>query len=83
MDAGADQAFRSAASDYILTGPILPETERVVLMLIAGAPSMTTSCMIAGQYGLDEDYASTAVFVTTICCMVTIPLLFLTSALFR
>ena len=68
---------------YILTGPILPETERVVLMLIAGAPSMTTSCMIAGQYGLDEDYASTAVFVTTICCMVTIPLLFLTSALFR
>lgn len=52
-------------------------------MLIAGAPSMTTSCMIAGQYGLDEDYASTAVFVTTICCMVTIPLLFLTSALFR
>ena len=68
---------------YILTGSILPETERVVLMLIAGAPSMTTSCMIAGQYGLDEDYASTAVFVTTICCMVTIPLLFLTSALFR
>ena len=44
---------------------------------------MTTSCMIANQYGLDEDYASTAVFVTTICCMVTIPLLFLASALFQ
>ena len=46
-------------------------------MLIAGAPSMTTSCMIANQYGLDEEYASTAVFVTTLCCMVTIPILFL------
>lgn len=64
---------------YTLTGPLLSETERIVLMLIAGAPSMTTSCMIAGEYGLDEDYASTAVFVTTISCMVTIPLLFLST----
>lgn len=62
---------------YALTGPFLPETERIVLMLIAGAPSMTTSCMLANQYGLDEEYASTAVFVTTLCCMVTIPILFL------
>ncbi len=68
---------------YAVTGSFLTETERVVVMLIAGAPSMTTSCMIANEYSLDEDYASTAVFVTTICCMVTIPLLFLTSALFR
>ena len=67
---------------YLLTASILPETERIVLMLIMGAPSMTTSCMIASQYGLDEDYASTAVFATTICCMVTIPLLFLTSSMF-
>lgn len=62
---------------YLLALHFLGQTEATVLMLIAGAPSMTTSCMIANQYGLDEDYASTAVFVTTLSCMITIPLLFL------
>lgn len=61
---------------YSVFSRILPEAEAVVLMLIAAAPCMTTSCMIANQYSLDEDYAASAVFVTTLSCMVTIPLLF-------
>lgn len=62
---------------YLLASRFLPETESIILMLIAGAPSMTTSCMIADQYHLDQDYAATAVFVTTLSCLVTIPVLFL------
>ncbi len=61
---------------YLVCSRFLPDAEAVVLMLTAGAPCMTTSCMIANQYGLDEDYAASAVFVTTLCCLVTIPLLF-------
>ncbi len=37
---------------------------------------MTTSSMIAEQYHLDEEYASTAVVTTTLFCMLIIPLLF-------
>lgn len=62
---------------YIVASRFLPNAEAVVLMLTAGAPCMTTSCMIANQYGLDEDYAASTVFVTTICCLITIPLLFI------
>lgn len=62
---------------YMVASHFIPETESIILMLIAGAPSMTTSCLIADQYCLDQDYAATAVFATTICCLLTIPLLFL------
>lgn len=62
---------------YAVFSRLLPETEAIVLMLVAAAPSMTTSTMIANQYGLDEDYAAACVFLTTISCMVTIPLLFM------
>lgn len=33
--------------------------------------------MIAGQYHLDEEYASAAVVATTLLCIVIIPVLFL------
>lgn len=62
---------------YFIASSFVPQEEALILMMIAGAPSMTTSAMIARQYGLDEDYASAAVAVTTVLCMVTIPLLFL------
>lgn len=71
------------AAVFLISSYFLPVTESLILMLIAGAPSMTTSSMIAKQYGLDEGYASTAVFVTTISCMVTIPLVFLITAWIR
>lgn len=66
---------------YAAASRFLPETEAVILLLILGAPSMTTSVMIADQYQLDTDYAATAVFVTTLGCMVTLPLLFLAVSL--
>lgn len=62
---------------FLVSAAFLPQQEALILMMIAGAPSMTTSVMIAQQYGLDEDYASAVVAVTTICAMVTIPMLFL------
>lgn len=55
----------------------LPRTECLILMLICAAPSMTTSCMIAGEYHLDEEYASAVVVATTLFCMLLIPVLFL------
>ncbi len=61
---------------YLLSGFWLTQSERLILVLIAGAPSMTTSVMICRQYGLEEDYASAAVFLTTLACMATIPALF-------
>ena len=66
---------------YVAASRFLPEMEAVILMLVMGAPSMTTSVMIADQYNLDSDYAATAVFVTTLGCLVTIPLLFLAVSL--
>lgn len=60
---------------WFLSSAMLTITERLTLLLMLGAPVMSTSSMIANQYKLDEDYASTAVFLTTICSLVTIPLL--------
>ncbi|MDO5545926.1 MAG: AEC family transporter [Eubacteriales bacterium] len=66
---------------YLAASRFLPETESVILMLITGAPSMTTSVMIADQHGLDVDYAATAVFATTLGCLISVPLLFAVVAL--
>lgn len=62
---------------YWVSSFFLPETESVILMLILGAPTMSTSVMIAEEHGLSADYAATAVFLTTLSCLITIPLLFL------
>ena len=62
---------------YYVAGFFLPRTEQIILMLIAGAPSMTTSVIIAKQYDLDTEYAAEAVSITTMSCLVTVPLLFL------
>lgn len=62
---------------YALASQFLPQTESIILLLIAGAPSMTTSVIIAKQYDLDTEYAAEAVSITTMSCLVTVPLLFL------
>ena len=61
---------------YLIASRFMPQTESIILMIITGAPTMTTSTMIAQQYGMDGDYCATAVFITTICCLFTIPILF-------
>ena len=66
------------------TGDVLPILKKLAnpimgalaLMFISGAPAMTTSCTIAGQYDLDEEFAAAMVLVSTLGCMITIPLLF-------
>ena len=65
---------------YVIASRFLPQMESLLLMLITGAPTMTSSSMLARQYKLNEDYASAAVVVTTLLCMVTLPLLFLNTA---
>ncbi len=62
---------------YAMASQFLPQTESIILMLIAGAPSMTTTAIIAKQYDLDQEYAAEAVSITTMSCLVTVPLLFL------
>lgn len=64
---------------FFVSSRFLPRMESLLLMLISGAPAMTTSCMIAQQYHLEEEYASSAVVVMTLLCMITLPLLFLTA----
>ena len=61
---------------HLLSKPFLPEAERVCIVLITAAPSLSAASMIARQYHLDENYASSAVFITTLASGVTIPLIF-------
>ncbi len=61
---------------YVLSSRFLPEMESMILMLIAGAPTMTTTTIVARQYQLDTDYAAEAVAITTACSLVTLPVLF-------
>lgn len=61
---------------YLISRRFVPEYLSIFLMLVAGAPVMSTSCTICCQYALDEEYAAAAVFVTTLGCMASIPLLF-------
>jgi len=37
-------------------------------------PSMVVVCMLASQNGSDADYATAGLIVTTLCSMVTMPL---------
>lgn len=67
---------------YAIASHFLPQTESIILMLIAGAPSMTTSVIIAKQYDLDTEYAAEAVSITTMSCLLTVPLLFLLISFF-
>lgn len=73
IEQGIDAA---ALAVYLISRRFVPEYLSIFLMLVAGAPVMSTSCTICRQYALDEEYAAAAVFVTTLGCMASIPLLF-------
>lgn len=62
---------------YLAARNFLPEAESIVLMLTAASPSMTIAVMVSREYGLDADYATEIVSVSTLACAVTIPILFL------
>lgn len=50
------------------------EEIRMAMALIAGMPTMTAVVMMANASGLDGDYALGGVFVTTVCGIVTLPI---------
>lgn len=61
---------------HLISKPFLPEVERMCIVLVTAAPSLSAASMIAKQHRLDSDFAASAVFVTTLASGVTIPLVF-------
>ncbi len=59
---------------YIVTGLFLPQIPRTVLTLIVALPCMNTVAVVAKMYGSDDEYATQAIFATTILSLATIPL---------
>lgn len=45
-----------------------------VAVLEAGMPSMMLTLVVGERYGLDTDFIASAVFVTTVCAAITVPL---------
>ncbi|PMP70011.1 MAG: transporter [Calditerrivibrio nitroreducens] len=52
----------------------LPSVQLGILSIVAGLPIMTTVVMLAKAYESDDHLATEAIFVTTISCLFTIPL---------
>ena len=50
------------------------EEVRMAMALIVGMPTMTAVIMMANASGLDGDYALGGVFVTTVCGIMTLPM---------
>ena len=46
-----------------------------IVTLTVAMPSGSISSLLAAQYEKDEDLAAEAIFLTTICSVVTIPLM--------
>lgn len=61
---------------HLISRYFLPEAERMCIVLITAAPSLSSASMIAKQNHLDSDFAASAVFVTTLASGITIPLVF-------
>ncbi|MCD8354791.1 MAG: AEC family transporter [Clostridiales bacterium] len=52
------------------------------MTMIAGTPTMASVAMMARNNGSEGDYAAGAVLLTTVCCIVTLPLVMLVVGLF-
>ena len=66
---------------FLAAGLFFGTKERMTLMYMVGLPAMTTVSMLAQLYGSDQEYATTTVFVTTLACIGTLPLITWLSAL--
>ncbi len=55
----------------------LDETLIGVFTIMSSMPAGTTTALLAADYGLDEEYASKIVFVTTILSIITVPVIML------
>ena len=65
---------------FLLSRLIVGESQALLLMLLAGIPTMTTTGLLAIEYHTDVDYASNLVFVSTILSLATLPLIAFISA---
>jgi len=52
----------------------LPSVQVGMLSLISGLPTMIAVVMIARAYGSDDRLATEMIFITTIACLFTIPI---------
>jgi len=65
---------------YLLLGFFLSQIPRIILTIIVGLPSMSTVVMIAAEYQSDNEYATEAIFFTTLASLFTISMVsFITS----
>lgn len=64
---------------FLLSRLVVGESQALLLMLLAGIPTMTTTGLLAIEYHTDVDYASNLVFVSTILSLATLPLIALIS----
>jgi len=55
--------------------PFVPYDFASLMIIMAGTPVATNATMLAIQYGGDQALAAKGIFFSTICCVVTIPLL--------
>lgn len=53
----------------------IDETLTGVLTIMASMPAGTATALLANQYGLDDQYASKLILVSTLGCAITIPIL--------
>ena len=59
---------------FLLSRQFLGAEEALLLMLLTGIPTMTTTGLLAIEYHTDVDFASNLVFVSTLSSLVTLPL---------
>jgi len=55
--------------------PNIPTLMRSIIVLQAAMPSAVTSVIFAKRFGGDYDFAASGIFVTTLCSMVTVPIM--------
>ena len=53
---------------------VLTAEELIMITTLSMLPSMVVVCMLAAQNKSDDEYATAGLIVTTLCSMVTMPL---------
>lgn len=66
---------------FIVSGLFFGLQQRMTLAYMVGLPAMTTISMLAQLYGSDQEYATSTVFITTLSCIGTLPLITWISAM--
>jgi hypothetical protein len=59
----------------------MPQELCATMAVICGLPSISSVAMLSNQSGSDGDYSTSAVMLTTVACVITLPLVSLGMAL--